>query len=65
MGLFNHKNLQVSDIKSYSKEGKVHCYLVFSHMPEPFVCHVVFHLSKNCFRFYTSPSPMPDAFFRE
>ena len=45
------------DIKSYGKEGNVHCHLVFSHMPEPPVCHVVFHLSENSFRFYTPPSP--------
>ena len=50
-------------IKSYGKEGKVHCHLVFSHMPEPSVCHVVFHLSKNSFRFYTPPASMPDSFF--
>ena len=44
------------DIKGYSKESKVHCNLVFSHMPESSVCHVVFHLSKHSFWFYTPPA---------
>lgn len=41
-------------IKSNGKEGKVHCDLVFSKMPEPFVSHVVFDLSKDGFRLYAS-----------
>ena len=28
-----------------------------------YICHVVFHLSKNSFRFYTPPASMPDSFF--
>ena len=50
------------DIKSYSKESKVHRNLVFSFMSEPAVCHVVFHLSKHSFRFYTPPASMLDTF---
>ena len=51
------------DIKGYSKESKVHCNLVFSHMPESSVCHVVFHLSKHRLWFYTPPASMLDTFF--
>ena len=49
-------------IKSNGKEGKVHCDLVFSKMPEPFVSHVVFDLSKDGFRLYASLPPMSDTF---
>ena len=40
--------MQYFNYKSNGKEGKVHCDLVFSKMPEPFVSHVVFDLSKEC-----------------
>ena len=49
-------------IKSNGKEGKVHCDLVFSKMPEPFVSHIVFDLSKDGFRFYTSLPSMFETF---
>ena len=51
------------DIKGYGKESKVHCNLVFSHMPESSVCHVVFYLSKHSLWFYTPPASMLDTFF--
>ena len=49
-------------IKSNGKKGKVHCDLVFSQMPEPFVSHVVFDLSKDGFRLYASLPSMFDTF---
>ena len=60
---FSHFCTHLFDIKRYGKESKVHCHLVFSHMPEPSVCHIVFHLSENSFRFYAPPASMPDSFF--
>ncbi len=53
------------DIKGYSKESKVHSKPCSSPtMPESSVCHVVFHLSKHSFWFYTPPASMLDTFFR-
>ena len=63
--LFYQFSTHFFDIKGYSKESKVHCNLVFSHMPESSVCHVVFHLSKHSLWFYTPPASMLDTFFWE
>ena len=35
------------DVEGDGEEGKVHCDLVFSEVPEPPVCHVVFHLPEH------------------
>ena len=48
-------------LKAMAKKAK--SILTLSKMAEPFVCHAVFHLSEDGFRFYTPPSPVSDSLF--
>ena len=50
--LFNLFRCHFFDIKCNGKESKVHSNFVFSKMPEAFVVHVLFHLSKYRLRSY-------------
>ena len=59
---FSHFCTHLFYIEGNGKEGKVHEDLILSKMAETFVVHIVFHLFKHSFRFYTSLSSVFQSF---
>ena len=56
--LFCYLGTHFLEIESDGKECKVHVDLVFAEVAEPFISHVVFHLTENSLGLYAPSSPV-------
>ncbi len=63
-GLFSRLRAHFLYVEGNGEEGKVHCDLVFSEVPEAAVRHVEFHLAEDGLGFYASSPAMPDPILR-